>query len=247
MEESAILFPEPWLSQLAEHAERLRDDGDGESVHDMRVAAGRLSVWIEIAGRSALHDDLRWLRRSAARLRDIDVMLERERPVEWDALLCEEREQELSHVRSALASTRPRALLEALACVPPLELRTMRAGVRHLVQRVLRAGEKLTPDEQDPHVLHRLRRRLRRLRYALEWTREDARVVKKVQDAFGTFNDRVVEMRHLDSHPVVQLADTVLAELRAEHDQARRDALDSWEKHRAHVRDLARECGPLEG
>lgn len=246
MEAGAIVLPEPWLTHLGQHVEHLRDESDSDTVHDMRVAAGRLSVWIEIAGRRALHDDLRWLRRSAARLRDIDVMLERERPIEWDALLCEEREQELTHLRTALDSTRPHALLEALACIPPPDVRTMRRGTRRLVRHVLLAGEKMAADEQDPHVLHRVRRKLRRLRYALEWLQQDTKEVKKVQDAFGTFNDRVVEMRHLDSHPSVQIPDTALAELRAEHEKERRHALDMWAKHSGTLRHLARANGPLE-
>lgn len=246
MEADAIVVPEPWLAQLRDHVATLRDEADSDTVHDMRVAAGRLSVWIEIAGRRALHDDLRWLRRSAARLRDIDVMLESERPVEWDALLCEERDQELAHLRSALDTARPRALLEALRCLPSPDVRTMRAGTRRLVHRVILAGEKMAPDELDPHVLHRVRRKLRRLRYALEWLQEETQEVKKVQDAFGTFNDRVVELRHLDSHPAVKVPDTELADLRAAYEKERRHALDAWAKHRNGVRDLARAGGPLE-
>jgi CHAD domain-containing protein len=242
--EADAIPPEPWLTQLGEHVERLCDEGDSDTVHDMRVAAGRLSVWIEIAGRRALHDDLRWLRRSAARLRDIDVMLERDRPSTWVEILREEREQELVHLRSALETTRPRALIEALSCIPSPDKRTARSGTRHLVHRVLTAGHKMADDEQDPHVLHRVRRKLRRLRYALEWLQQDTQEVKKVQDAFGAFNDRVVELRHLDAHPAVHLADTELETLRAEHEHERRHALNMWAKHRAHLRDLAH--APLE-
>ncbi len=249
MDAHDLVRPEPWLSQLAELVDRVRDagDGDSESVHDMRVAAGRLSVWLEIGGRSALHDDLRWLRRSAARLRDVDVMLERERPPEWTAVLHEQRTVELAHVRAALQSNRSRALLQALGFVPSPEAGTARSGARHLVHRVLRAGERMAHDEEDPHVFHRLRRRLRRLRYALEWLQEDARSVKKVQDSLGTFNDRVVELRHLDSNPSVRLSEAMLEGLREEHEIARWDSLAAWQKHRTGIRDLGRASGARDG
>jgi CHAD domain-containing protein len=247
MEDNAILPHEPWSTRLAEQLERMRDAADGDTVHDMRVAAGRLSVWVEISGRRALHDDLRWLRRSAARLRDIDVMLETQRPPEWEAVLREQRDTELARVRKALDSTRPRALLEALACIPPPEVGAARKGARHLVHRSLRAAERMSEDESDPHALHRLRRRLRRLRYALDWLGEDPRDVKKVQDALGAFNDRVVELRHLDAHPIVRVPDDLVEELRDGQDRLRKTALESWAKHKKDVEGLARNGGALGG
>jgi CHAD domain-containing protein len=249
MDPHDLVRPEPWLAQLAGFIERVRSTSgaDSDSVHDMRVAAGRLSVWLEIGGRTALHDDLRWLRRSAARLRDVDVMLERERPQSWTELLQEQRAEELAHVRATLGSNRARALIQALGFTPSPQADRARRGARNLVHRVLRAGERMSHDEQDPHALHRLRRRLRRLRYALEWLNEESRDVKKVQDALGAFNDGVVELRHLDSHPELRLPDSVLEDLREEHEIARLSSLDAWKKHRSGIRDLARTGGALEG
>jgi CHAD domain-containing protein len=239
MDAPVIVLPEPWISGLEIQFERVRDEGGATAVHAMRVAAGRMSVWIEIAGRHALHDDLRWLRRSAATLRDIDVMLGRERAPLWEAELRLHRALELAALRAVLATSRPRAIAAGLRCIPPPDERTARKGMRRLARRVLREGDRMMGGSHDAESMHRVRRRLRRLRYALEWLDTDAGKVKKIQDAFGDFNDRVVELAHVQSHPELQLSEADLLLVRAEHDETREHALAVWASHRSDLRDLA--------
>src|ERR1043165_1021156 len=73
--------PTAWLDRLEERtslAESAPDAAlDAEAVHELRVACGRLIVWLDLGGWRILRDDLRWLRRSAATVRDLDVVLHR--------------------------------------------------------------------------------------------------------------------------------------------------------------------------
>jgi CHAD domain-containing protein len=52
-----------------------RAGADPEGVHQLRVAVVHLRVWLDMGGWRVLHDDLRWLRAIAARVRDLDVQL----------------------------------------------------------------------------------------------------------------------------------------------------------------------------
>jgi CHAD domain-containing protein len=199
-----------------------------------------MSVWIEIAGRRAMHDDLRWVRRSAAVLRDVDVMLDAGRAPQWEAVLRLQRAEALAALRAALSSTRPRAIVAGLRCVPPPDEDTARKGVVRLSRRVLKEGQRLSADTREPELFHRVRRRLRRLRYALEWLDADSKDVKKAQDAFGAFNDRVVELRHLETQAEVRVPEPDLQVIHADMERARKEALESWDALRSSLRAMAR-------
>jgi CHAD domain-containing protein len=245
MGEPATVLPEPWLGELEKQIEHVRVDGGASAVHAMRVAAGRMSVWIEIAGRHVLHDDLRWLRRSAATLRDIDVMLDAGRAPQWEAVLRLQRTEALAVLRAAIASTRPRALVLGLRCVPAPEVDDARKGTLRLARRVLKSGRRIAADTRDPYVIHRVRRRLRRLRYALEWLQIDSKDVKKTQDAFGAFHDRVVELRHLETQAEVSVPEADRLVIQTDLERTRKAAIESWDALRASLREFAQGDGKL--
>jgi CHAD domain-containing protein len=247
MDDNESVLPRPWLDELEKEIEHVRIDGGASAVHGMRVAAGRLSVWLEIAGRRALHDDLRWLRRSAAALRDYDVMLDAGRAPQWEAALRLQRSAALVALRTALSSARPRALVTGLRCVPPPDVETARKGTVRLARRASKEGQRLSADSRDPDVIHRVRRRLRRLRYALEWLDADSKAVKKVQDAFGAFNDRVVELRHLETQAEVHVPEADRQVIHADMERARKEAMEAWDGFRSDLRAMARAASELEG
>lgn len=226
-----MISPREWTAHLHAHAAPAGAGIAPEAVHQVRVAAGRLSVWLELGGRRMLRDDLAWLRRSASGTRDLDVVLEQldpafpkstaahsrssasiprgdptqasallspERWSEWRARLTQERAQACGALLEALASTRFRSLQAALAWMPPLDAEVARAALRHFRRRVARADERLKHAGSDLGSLHRLRRAVRRMRYALEWVGDDARAWKALQDDLGALNDLAILQRHLD-------------------------------------------------
>src|SRR5438105_12045185 len=126
----------------------------------MRVAAGRRSVWLALAGRRALRDDLRRLRRSAAPPRDIAVMSAMNRSTSRNTALAARRDTALSRLRRELASPRIPALLAGLHLVPAPESTAASDALARLERRALRAGRELDRDPEDDRALHRLRRRV---------------------------------------------------------------------------------------
>lgn len=94
----------------------LSDDGDGEPLHQARVALRRLRSALSIF-KPALADDrfdhfrseFRWLAATLGDARDLDVLLARRLP--YQAVLLPAREQAYAEVRALLASARARALM----------------------------------------------------------------------------------------------------------------------------------------
>jgi CHAD domain-containing protein len=192
-----MLSPRPWIEALERHVRAAREMPEVESVHQLRVAAGRLGVWLRLARRRALRDDLDWLRKSAARVRDLDVLLARHGEESWSAALAAERAVAARELVSALETPRVAGLLQALAYLPPLSVREaalrlpkLRARFRSAATQTLRAA---APEFEE---LHRVRKRVRRLRYALEWVGRESKAEKALQDALGTLHDAAVASAH---------------------------------------------------
>ena len=240
MESQAILPADRWLEQLELHIRRFQASESPESVHQLRVAAGRLSVWLELGGRRALRDDLRWLRRRAASVRDLDVMFGKGRSSHWNDLLSVQRETALEELRAALAAPRSASLCTGLRYVPAPTLAVARAGLRRIRRRVLSAGDRLGDDERDSNVLHHLRRKIRRLRYALDWLGDDATEIKAAQDVFGAMNDMAVELRHIEAHAGDTALDEHRRAVQAEYDRLRLESIAAWHRARPLLRERAR-------
>jgi CHAD domain-containing protein len=117
---------------------------------------------------------------------------------DWRMRLCAEREIAHRSVVETLASSRFRALLAALTCMPDLGERVARATLPRFRARVERAGFRLERSPNNLQSLHRLRRAVRRMRYALDWLGEDARKLKSLQDELGELNNCVVLLQHLE-------------------------------------------------
>jgi CHAD domain-containing protein len=258
MVRSAQLLPvEAWLDELARQIELLRERVEPDAVHRMRVACGRLSVWLELGARRALRDDLKRLRRSAGRVRDLDVVGARDGGARAPAL-AGERAAEAARLSAALDAARTRALLEALALVPEPDPVAVRVALRRLKRRLLEAGAGLRADSEDDRALHQLRRRARRLRYALDWLGAESKQLRELQECLGELGDLVLELAELEPHlgderagqqrdargPNAHARDETArdghderrrAELVAERARARERALEAWSALRPKV------------
>jgi CHAD domain-containing protein len=226
------ISPAGWTARLEREIERTRTAAEPEGVHQLRVAAGRLSVFLELSGRRALRDDLRTLRRHATRLRDLDVMSEKER---WRDVIDVPRAHELAQLLEALATSRIAGLLHGLHCVPDLAPARARVALARFEKRARRAAQQLEREPADDAALHRLRRRLRRWRYALEWLGSKSKQLVTLQDALGALQDLSIEATRARALPDEERRERYLTEIAAESRAARARFDELWQEH-GHLR-----------
>jgi len=174
-----------------------------------------------MARRRALRDDLRWLRRAAAPVRDLDVFLARDLPTGCASDARIERARRRRALSDALDDRRLAGLLEALSLLPPLPLaEARRARPRLRARLVERGGSVATPEE-----LHAFRRALRRYRYCLEWLGAETAPLKELQDALGASNDAAIALRF-----DFRGAEAVRRTLARERARERRRAIGIWSR-----------------
>lgn len=238
MKSSPLLPANTWLAELGRQIDRTREVVETEPVHRMRVAAGRLSVWLELGARRALRDDLRRLRRAAAAVRDLDVMSAHEGGSSWAESLRNERAREAVGLRKFLATPRVETLVEALELVPDPDPVNVRSALQRLKRRVMRAGDRLDESEGEEVALHRLRRRVRRLRYALEWMGADAAELRGLQEHLGGMNDLSVELAHLQVRAGDHALNGRRESVRRELLERRELALEAWRTLRPRIGEL---------
>jgi CHAD domain-containing protein len=215
------------LQELEASDPGVRLGEDPEAVHRFRVATRRARALIRETrlalgdGLAPLAGELSWLTRSLGPVRDLDVLLDHLR-AEVAQLGPDEREghellqgldAEREHARlaliEALDSSRYTQLLDdferALAQLSSLDVGVPAdVPAREAFRRVRRAVAKL-PDDPTDEVLHALRIRAKRARYAAELAtlalgKPAARVVealKRVQDVIGEHQDAVVAEERL--------------------------------------------------
>jgi len=209
--------------------------GEAEPVHQLRVATRRLRAALRLfepvlgAGTARrASQEVAWLADSIGAVRDLDVLLmaiasrgRRLDPVERDALaplvtvLRERRALAHDGLVRTLEGPRCRRVLTRLASLggvrPDLGLGQIARDLAapHL-RAVLRAGRRLDGDAS-PEAFHRLRVRVKRLRYALETLRglggkrlvRMLRLLERLQDTLGAHQDAVTQIARLR-----ELADT---------------------------------------
>lgn len=171
-----------WLMHL-DDARTLALAGDVEGVHQVRVALRRLRVWVGFRKLDALEQELRWGCRALALLRDLDVF--------GEVFTQEARE----HLRpdavktavKALESERWLAMRESLDAVRPPRRSKAKRALPKLEKQLKKLRRPKT--SRDGAVLHRLRRTLRRVRYAREWLGLDAGELGEEQERLGAVCD----------------------------------------------------------
>lgn len=197
--------PTKWLGQL-DRARAQALAGDAEGIHHVRSITRRLRVWLAFKGHEALQGEAQWLCHALARLRDLDV---------FDSTLTTEararhRPPAMETARKALESARWLSLREQLERVkPPKKARAKRELSR--LERQLKKRRSFV-SRGDGVALHRLRRALRRVRYAREWLGLDAKELAREQDRLGVMCDllalQALAQRHHTKVPA-QLAEGI--------------------------------------
>lgn len=200
--------------------------GDPEAVHQMRIATRRLRVTVELFGGTlssgwfnAARRELKWLGGVIGALRDCDVIgqliSDRAGRLAPDlAAGVDPIRQTLSarrlavqvEMRRALESQRYHNLLGRIAAAPAKKLppaATVKTTASELLapiaRRVDKAGARLVP-ESDSRAFHKLRIRIKRLRYSFEMLAEAgdgemksaAKRLRKMQDLLGEQHDAMM-------------------------------------------------------
>jgi triphosphatase len=190
---------------------------DAEALHQTRVALRRLRSAFSLFRRAVADEEFRAIRGELRRFngelgdaRNLDVYLQRNLPQDLRRVIEQRREEAYGAVIAAMGSRRVRRLLTRLAAWPAIgEWRARPKAAkplrRYLNRRVDRLWCKVEgaddvqamSDEQR----HRLRIRVKNLRYALEFAdglnalgkrKKFGRAVKDLQEALGQLNDAVV-------------------------------------------------------
>lgn len=186
-----------WLRHLEQQVPIARAGVDPEGAHQVRVAIARIRVWLALGGWRVLDDDLRWLRDRLAAIRDVDVELQQEPPPRWAATLHRRHARAQRALLATLQDERLPSALLALSCLPSIPPTRARRMLPRMARAVLACGHVARRSNRDLASLHRLRREVRRLRFALEWLGEDATELVKVQESIGTACDFGVVLRDL--------------------------------------------------
>jgi CHAD domain-containing protein len=248
--------------------------GEAEPVHQLRVATRRLRAALRLFGpllparfAETTHRELAWLAQHIGAVRDLDVLLEavRTRAARLDpelrkalgpvgVTIHDQRAAALAELAGALDSARGRRLVQRLGAFgdsPPRRRHDERLGtvaarlVAPLARAVGRAGRKLSPDSP-PADFHRLRVRVKRLRYALEMlrglggkpVRRLLARLEQMQDVLGEGQDTVTQVVWLHAYavrpdsPAASLlpVGALIQALARRGDKRRRRALKAWRR-----------------
>jgi triphosphatase len=221
--EGAFAILRRHFAAMLAHEPGVRLGEDPEDLHDMRVATRRLraalKLYVDALPKRAerYERDLRWVAGALGEVRDLDVHLERlskEAPRNGEvleevfALLRERRVEARRRMLEALDSNRYERLVASFSG-------TLRRGrsptptgsvleaapdlVRDRYRKVRKAANTLSEDSP-PEDFHDLRKKGKRLRYALEPLQEIygkpaqkmVKLLKRIQDDLGDHQDLIV-------------------------------------------------------
>jgi CHAD domain-containing protein len=169
-----------------------------EGPHQVRVNTRRIAAWLKLGDLNGLGEELRWLRGEGAELRDLDVLLASDPPQLWRTVLHKKRGLARRRFRGALRSARTASLLRALRELRPLPHPGHPEVLARMVRRARKAGLRARKGPPHPATYHRLRLRLKGLRYALEWMDQPTRGLRELQDALGQLNDTHAALERLE-------------------------------------------------
>ncbi len=222
----------PWLEHLRLHLGVLAGEVTPASVHQLRVALARLRVWALLDGDEALGAELRWLRRAAGPVRDLDVQLSH--PAMPSSLALELREERTRAARAlsrVMRGARAAALLTALEGAQPLRARRIARKTRRLAEKALRSGDTLVIGDGD--AMHAFRRAVRRVRFALEWSgAERPECFVELQSRLGDLNDLRMASLRARRAPATKAVLAYRRALRVELGDAEQRALTAWPRVR---------------
>jgi len=217
------------------HYETAAVAGEIEPVHQMRVSVRRLRATVRLfatvihgARKRIYESELKWLGQAAGGVRDCDVMAEllRDCSAHLDPTLAEaltpllkalaaRREAELSRFVDDLRTKRYARMCERLA--DPLLRRALPATdvgcyapvmIAPIARKVRTAGKRITSADTPPALFHRLRVRVKRLRYAFEMltgmggkrSRKAVARLEQMQELLGAHQDLVATQAWLRAY-----------------------------------------------
>lgn len=223
------------FSAFLAHEPGTRIGEDPEELHDMRVASRRMRAAMKIfAGAlprafGELQEEVKWIAGALGEVRDLDVQLDQLEtwiseadPEDREALgairgvLTQRREAARAGMLRALDSGRYSRLIETLTSLlgrgpepdPPNAEKPVLAAapalIRKLHKKVRKTGDRL--EEGSPgEEYHELRKKAKRLRYALEFladvygkpAKNLVTALKALQDVLGDHQDAEVAIAHL--------------------------------------------------
>jgi CHAD domain-containing protein len=219
------------------HYETAAVAGEIEPVHQMRVSVRRLRATVRLfatvihGARMRIYEcELKWLGQAAGGVRDCDVMAEllRDCSAHLDPALAEaltpllkalaaRRDAELSRFVDVLRAKRYARMCERLA--DPLLRRALPATdvgcyapvmIAPIARKVRKAGKRITSADTPPALFHRLRVRVKRLRYAFEMltgmggkrSRRAVARLEQMQELLGAHQDLVATLAWLRAYAV---------------------------------------------
>jgi CHAD domain-containing protein len=209
---------------------------DPEGVHQLRVACARLATWLHLARVHVLRDDLRWLRKQASAVRDLDVLLGADPPQEVSMYLHVERERARRELERTLDDPRMHAMLAAFALLPAVPRERARERELDLLRRAEKRGERAMRANAPIEDLHALRRAVRRLRYAREWLGQPVKALKEMQDTLGELNDCATQLRLIAECPPSAPRDAMSARLETALAKAREQTRERWHALRSSLK-----------
>src|SRR5215212_2541512 len=211
------------FAAMLAHEPGVRLGEDPEELHDMRVATRRLRAALKLYSNALpkraerYERDLRWVAGALGEVRDLDVHLQRlseetfrygEVLEEVVSLLRERQVEARRGMLEALDSNRYERLMASFSATlrrgrSPTPTAPILEAAPHLVRdrykKVRKAANKLS-EESPPEHFHELRKKGKRLRYALEPLQEIygkpakkmVKLLKKTQDDLGDHQDLIV-------------------------------------------------------
>lgn len=246
--------------------------GEIEGVHQLRVTTRRLRATLRLfqsvlprAGASRAHQELAWLGKAIGEVRDLDVLklavLKQSRRLEptlcralapMHRSIAEQRASAHARLIAILDSARYRHLRGRLSTLADSKRQSRRgptlgriavALVAPLWRSTVRSGRGLAGDASDAEC-HRLRVRVKRLRYALDSlgaiggkrVRRALKQLERLQDALGANQDAVTQTAWLRAYAtgtrggtaVVLAAGALMQVLARRARRSRRRASNVW-------------------
>ena len=220
-----------WRQRLEDQLVLLPTDPTAEQWHELRDSLGRLAAWLRMAERPSLRERVKELRRGIGQVRDADIVREHLGGASLSRLE-RERARQAAVLLLRLAASSTENLLRELRETPPLNHEAAIVACRGTARRAWKAGRRFALDPT-PATAHRLRRRLRELRFAREWLRLGTAPIRPLIRRLGRLNDRLLVQssphRHGDGGKAGARIDRGIARCRSAW-RALRSTVKEWSR-----------------
>jgi len=193
-----LLRSDRWRARLEDQLAHLPAEPAAEQWHELRESLGRLAAWLRMANRNSLREQVRELRRAIGEIRDLEIVRELYSPsVPRARSLGRDQARMEAILIRRLAAPATAELLQCLQETPPLNYESAVEAARRMARRAWKAGRRFA-DDPTPATAHRLRRRLRELRFAREWLRQETAPLRPLVRRLGRLNDRMLVQHFME-------------------------------------------------